>query len=354
MDIVTRWFGVFAVDTGKIVAGKPFPPDREEIKRRWLARERGDLTSEEKTLVDEMRAAGSTLKSRDLRFRSYGIAQSSGFLPAISPSNYGFNPSWEREILLEIGHEKLKALKDPSFQASEAINAINDMESAMNLLGERLVNWWVDEEPSELERVDDGANALAHKLSEMANVEGLKGPPIREARRALASLYMDLKKTRDAMEAAVLIEAEERFPNLSLLVGPLLAAKLVAKAGGLARLANLPSSTVQVIGAERAFFDHLRNGGPPPKHGLIFMHPAVHGAPAYQKGKVARTLAGKLSIAARRDLAGAPPLMDLKESMDRRLKDLEGRKRAGSRKSPRQEGEASRRATKGQSHRMTY
>jgi nucleolar protein 56 len=354
MDIVTRWFGVFAVDTGKIVESRPFPPDREEIKKRWLARERGEITVEEKRLVDEMRASGSALKSRDPRFRSMGIPQSSGFLPTISPSNYGVNPAWERELLLEIGLEKLKELKDPSFQASEAINAISDMESAMNLLGERLVNWWVDEEPSDLERVGDGANALAHKLGERVVAEGEMSPPISEARRALANLYMDLKKARDAMEAAVELEAGERFPNLSLLVGPLLAARLVAKAGGLARLAHLPSSTVQVIGAERAFFDHLRTGGPPPKHGLIFMHPAVHGAPSFQKGKVARTLAGKLSIAARRDLAGSPPLMELKESMDRRLKDLEGKKRAGGRQSPRRGSQANRGPGKGQSHRMTY
>jgi nucleolar protein 56 len=354
MDIVTRWFGVFAVDVGRVVASRPFPPDRNQIKERWLARERGEITAEEKAIIEEMRASGSPLTSRDARFRAKGILPSSGFLPSISPSNFGIDPTWEREILLEIGHKKLKELKDPSFQAGEAIRAISDMESAMNLLGERLVNWWVDEEPSDLERVDEGANTLARKLIEKANTEGGKSPPIREARRALAGLYVDLKKARDAMEAAVLEEAEERFPNLSLLIGPLLAARLVAKAGGLARLANLPSSTVQVIGAERAFFDHLRTGGLPPKYGLIYMHPAVHGAPSFQKGKVARTLAGKLSIAARRDLAGAPPLMELKESMDRRLKDLEGKKRAGGRKPPRGEVRATRGSGKSQSHRMTY
>jgi nucleolar protein 56 len=52
------------------------------------------------------------------------------------------------------------------------------------------------------------------------------------------------------------------------------------------------------------------------------MHPAVHGAPASQKGKVARALAAKLSIAARMDLNGSPVLQELKDSLDRRLERL--------------------------------
>jgi nucleolar protein 56 len=68
----------------------------------------------------------------------------------------------------------------------------------------------------------------------------------------------------------------------------------------------MPASTVQVLGAERAFFEHLRGNAPPPRHGLLFLHPAIQSASRHERGKLARTLAGKVAIAARLDRAGAP------------------------------------------------
>jgi nucleolar protein 56 len=56
-----------------------------------------------------------------------------------------------------------------------------------------------------------------------------------------------------------------------------------------------------MLGAERALFRHLKNGSRPPKHGIIYQHPTIHRAPYWQRGKLARTLAGKLAIAAKMD-----------------------------------------------------
>jgi nucleolar protein 56 len=66
-------------------------------------------------------------------------------------------------------------------------------------------------------------------------------------------------------------------------------------------LARKPSSTVQVFGAEKALFRSLKTGADPPKHGIIYQVPEVHTAPYWQRGKIARALAGKISIAARID-----------------------------------------------------
>ena len=104
------------------------------------------------------------------------------------------------------------------------------------------------------------------------------------------------------MKAAV----PEKTPNLSALLGPDLAARLMAQARGLDRLARLPASTIQVLGAERAFFEHLRGNAAPPRHGLLFLHPAIQSASRYERGKLSRTLAGKVAIAARLDRAGRP------------------------------------------------
>ena len=88
----------------------------------------------------------------------------------------------------------------------------------------------------------------------------------------------------------------------------MLAARLCVGAGGRARLAKLPSSTVQVLGAEKAFFAHLKTGSPPPKHGFLFAHPWVMRSPLWVRGKVARTLAGRCSIAARLDAYEGTPM----------------------------------------------
>lgn len=91
-------------------------------------------------------------------------------------------------------------------------------------------------------------------------------------------------------------------------------------------MARLPSSTVQLLGAEKALFLHLRSGKRPPKHGVIFQHPWVNRAPYWQRGKVARSLGGKISIAAKVDAYGGEFVADhLKEQMERRLSEIRER-----------------------------
>ena len=111
----------------------------------------------------------------------------------------------------------------------------------------------------------------------------------------------------DRMENALRWLAEEHLPSVSALVGPLLAARLCVEAHGRARLARLPSGTVQILGAEKAFFHHLKTGAPSPKHGHIFMHPWISRSPRWVRGKIARMLAGKISIAAKIDAFEGDP-----------------------------------------------
>ena len=108
----------------------------------------------------------------------------------------------------------------------------------------------------------------------------------------------------DRMEHALRELAGEHLPSVSALVGPLLAARLCVEAHGRERLARLPSGTVQILGAEKAFFHHLKTGAPSPKHGHIFMHPWISRSPRWVRGKIARMLAGKISIAAKVDAFG--------------------------------------------------
>lgn len=148
-----------------------------------------------------------------------------------------------------------------------------------------------------------GLPDLAHKLGvDAPEVE----PETSEWRslRGHAESAMTFRGQLDRMEAAVRTITESHLPSLSALLGPLLAAKLCVSAHGRDRLARLPSGTLQVLGAEKAFFSHLKTGTPPPKHGHIFSHPWISKSPWWVRGKISRTLAAKASIAARVDAYG--------------------------------------------------
>ncbi|MGI0018866.1 MAG: NOP5/NOP56 family protein [Nitrososphaera sp.] len=111
-------------------------------------------------------------------------------------------------------------------------------------------------------------------------------------------LQSDLRRVlSDHIEAAM----ETVAPNVKELLTATVGARILAKAGSLARLAMLPASTIQVLGAEKALFRALKTGARPPKHGILFQHPVIHAAPKWQRGKIARAIASKVAIAARID-----------------------------------------------------
>ncbi len=112
---------------------------------------------------------------------------------------------------------------------------------------------------------------------------------------------VDLVIRMDEHEEAIRIFALDYIPSLSALLGPLGAAKLVVLAGSRERLARMPSGSLQVLGAHAAMAAH-RNGAPPPKHGsILFSMPQISKSPRWVRGKIARYIAGKASIASRID-----------------------------------------------------
>ncbi len=117
----------------------------------------------------------------------------------------------------------------------------------------------------------------------------------------IAKTCLSLEELRSKLLKFIDKEAKSRLKNLSTLLEPSLAARMVTEAGGLEKLAMFPASTIQVMGAEKALFKHLRTGSRPPKHGIIFQSPLVHNAPLKERGRVARTLAAKISICAKAD-----------------------------------------------------
>ena len=139
---------------------------------------------------------------------------------------------------------------------------------------------------------------------------------VKDAGKTLLALYNE----RTNLELYLNNLAKEVMPNTAVIAGPILAFKLTAQAGGLDKLAKLPSSTIQLLGAEKALFRFLKKKGKAPKHGIIFYHPAVISAPIPLRGKIARIVASKITLAARIDFfSGKDKSADIKKDLDELL-----------------------------------
>ncbi|MFB6305355.1 MAG: NOP5/NOP56 family protein [Haloferacaceae archaeon] len=200
-------------------------------------------------------------------------------------------------------------------QLIHAVRAMDDAERTANELAERAVEWG----GSLFEDVPEGL--------EGARVVADEDPADPTARRAvsLAERAVGLADEAEALRRFVEREAPSVAPNLAAMAGPVLAARLMALAGGLESLARKPSGTVQVLGAEDALFAHLAGHAPSPKHGVIYTHEYVRGTRPADRGSAARALAGKLTIAARIDHYAGEYRPGVHEDLRERMATIRGR-----------------------------
>ncbi len=116
-------------------------------------------------------------------------------------------------------------------------------------------------------------------------------------------------------------------PNLTALVGELVGARLISHAGSLLNLAKHPSSTVQILGAEKALFRAMKTKHDTPKYGLIYHASLVGQSGAKNKGKVSRMLAAKAALAIRVDALGEDSNADMgaeqRVKLEKKLQQLE-------------------------------
>lgn len=116
-------------------------------------------------------------------------------------------------------------------------------------------------------------------------------------------------------------------PNLTVLVGELVGARLISHAGSLINLAKHPASTVQILGAEKALFRALKTKKDTPKYGLIYHAQLIGQSSTKNKGKMSRMLAAKAALATRVDALGEDGTFNLgvehKVKLEARLRILE-------------------------------
>ncbi|KAL2459595.1 nucleolar protein NOP56 [Forsythia ovata] len=119
--------------------------------------------------------------------------------------------------------------------------------------------------------------------------------------KQFALRVMDLAEYRKKLYDYLVAKMNDIAPNLAALIGEVVGARLISHAGSLTNLAKCASSTLQILGAEKALFRALKTHGNTPKYGLIFHSSFIGRASTRNKGRMARYLANKCSIASRID-----------------------------------------------------
>ena len=253
-----------------------------------------------------------------------------------------------REEMLEEARKKLKAAYlERDRLLVHTVNSIGELDRSINLLFERLAEWYGVYFP-ELKLAEpekycknvlmfDRKNLEMRTLAEVVGEEkaeeiiakakrsvgGDFGGEDMKGVRALANEIASMHALRNSLDEYQTALVKEMAPNLCYLVEPALAAKLIAQAGGLKRLTTFPASTVQLLGAEKALFRHLKRGTLPPKYGLIFQFPLIGNAQPAHRGKLARALATKLCIATKADAYSHNFIAKkLKEDFDKRAAEI--------------------------------
>lgn len=196
----------------------------------------------------------------------------------------------------------------------QAVNSIDELDKVINVLAKRLREWYELYNP-EFSKATDSHEKFVEEIVEKEKDEllrelkinpgdsigaDLKQEDIGPLRKFIHQVY-DLYQLRKNQISYISALMDKFCPNTKAVCDVLTGARLIEHAGSLKRLSEMPASTIQILGAEKALFRHMKTGAKPPRHGIIVHHPLIAKAPDSVHGKIARALADKISIASKID-----------------------------------------------------
>lgn len=221
-----------------------------------------------------------------------------------------FHKFYERN--LELTKQAVKDSVGDDLLIMQTISNFVELDQTVNLLTKRLREWYslylpeLSEKISSHEMYVDFVEKKSKKeLLKELKISVTMGADLEtthvEEIILLAKQIKELNKLKEQHEVYLEKIMKKYCPNLLELAGTTIGAKLVELGRGLKHLAMLPASTIQLLGAEKALFRHIKTGSRSPKYGVIFQHPLIQNAPRKIRGKVSRVLADKLSLCVRLD-----------------------------------------------------
>jgi len=292
MYLITKWFGTFLYDENGIKEKILFPKNIKSISSRMLLIKKGEILSEEKKISRDI---------KDIIVNEKRLNELGKYIPndpffkkfEINSDEFDFSSDLLQKATMIFTEKKMEEeLSSDDLQIIHMINILDDFIQISNLLSERLENWSLISTPKE-------------KILPLKNT--------------LSTINLETK----SLEKQIETEMKKVAPNLTNLVGSLIGARLIALSGGIKNLAMLSSSTIQVLGAEKALFRFKKEGGKPPKHGVIFQHAYINKSNKDVRGKIARNFAAKISIAAKADAFTKRDISEeLKKNLEIRIKKI--------------------------------
>jgi nucleolar protein 56 len=308
---------IFSNCTGTFLFSTEFSVEKfvpaENPKKNFELISKGIVPDEEKTLYSANPACvilrtGSAVKEfasvsdKILIFKALSALKSSEYFPLFRTAD------------IAISKKCLSESISPDLLIIQAVNAITELSKSGNTLSKRLREWYELYNPEISRRIEDHY-AFARMVSEKSKDEILAEIGIKQEdsmggnispeevasiislSKEVCTIFGEIENQQHFLEAAM----NRLAPKLTESVGFMIGAKLIFIAGSLKHLSEMPSSKIQVLGAEKALFRHLKTGARPPKYGVISQHPDIAAAGKDDKGKAARKVAAKASIAAKVD-----------------------------------------------------
>ncbi len=359
-------------EKGKLVKSYPFPKDPDSIARilenrdlldEYIGRVISGMKDKEDIVVNDqllknlldakgVRSIISPGEKPFLKIRREFLRYASQVWGGIDEKEYYLILN---ELGIKITKQRIKGeLSSLDHQIIKSIDYIDHANKALNILAPAIREWYSIHFPELNDIIEDHSVFMKiislqpdrRKINEdVLKRAGVGGSMIKSVLNAanesmgadldskdleviknIADNWINLYESRKKVESFIEGLMKRKAPNVSSVVHPLVGARLIAVAGGLKRLASLPASSIQILGAHKAIFMHLVKGAKPPKHGILFQAKEVRTAPKKLRGKIARLLATKIAVAARVDAFGEGRYVgdELRKEIDEKLKEILG------------------------------
>ena len=372
--VVVNVLGIFAFDNEKLVEQYLFNQnDGDKIATSIMALQDGEFIEELDIILNKLNFYDRI--SIELELLKNQIKDNYSFnIKFESPSNFGMkfrrNPikffqqfnktegefeELARKIATKITRMRIKETAEGQSGKDkliiQAIETLDDLDKNINVFVERIREWYGLHFPelgpslqnhktylkfAQIKREDMNVRNLKrffswdeevlekyHQESKNSMGSDLTAEDFQPIKK-FAEIVQEMFVFRDQLAIYIDQIVSEITPNMRNLISPNIIARLISHAGGLQELASKPSSTLQILGAEKALFRSLKTGANPPKHGVIFQDDKINSAKWWLRGKIARLIAAKLTLAVRIDAFGGNYLGDrLKEDLENQVKRIE-------------------------------
>ena len=367
--------GIFAFDeTGTIVNFIDFNNNDQRIIEFYESIELGLIKKEYEDFLLELKNSGFDEFIFDNKELVDATSEKLGYNTFLEPHSLEFKnfrlnlENQLKKVGLSISHdeilEKYKVINEHLIKKKvsqaggqsdviiiQMIDTLDIIKKSISLFSTRLREWYGLHFPELTDKIIDDNIQLAQLVAILGNRENytrdafsknfdfkedLVNLLIKQAFESMGANF-DLKIVQDYANQILSLDSyrnelenylddlmNESAPNLNAIVGPLIGAKLIARAGSLRKLAYMPASRIQLLGAEKALYRFLRTGEKRPKHGLIFQWRQIRSSKFHQRGKISRLIAGKVGIASKVDYFGGDFIGDvLTKEIEEKIKEID-------------------------------